>query len=255
MKRELKSLLNRCFSRFVPYQIALGGWRYYKATQENCYKREEFLSFGKNVRIEAGVAIAAPERLYIGDNVGISQRCHINAVGGCHIGRGCEIAQETIILTVEHRYIGGTTLPYDVVRLVKPVYIEDYVWIGTRSCIAPGVRIGEGSIIGMGSVVVQDIPPLAIVMGNPAQVLMYRQKDDFDRLKKGGIDIDPYKELSVLMVPPVTRRKYKGEIEELGFDVSNGHVYFRYDKHANNPRARLTPIQAPETDLSSQISS
>jgi acetyltransferase-like isoleucine patch superfamily enzyme len=255
VKRELKSLLNRCFSRFVPYQIALGGWRYYKATQENCYKPEEFLHFGKNARIEAGVAIAAPERLYIGDNVGISQGCYINAVGGCHIGRACEMAQETIILTVEHRYMRGTTLPYDVVRLVKPVYIEDYVWIGTRSCIAPGVRIGEGSIIGMGSVVAQDVPPLAIVMGNPAQVLMFREKDDFDRLKRRGTDIDPYKELSLLMVPPVTRRKYKNEIEGLGFDLSNGHTYFRYDKHANNPRARLTPIQAPESDLRSQISS
>jgi maltose O-acetyltransferase len=255
VKRELKSLLDRCFSRFVPYQIALGGWRYYKATQENCYKPEEFLSLGKNVRIEAGVAIAAPERLYIGDNVGISQNCYINAVGGCHIGRACEIAQETIILTVEHQYNGGQSLPYDSVRLIKPVYIEDYVWIGTRALIAPGVRIGEGAIVGMGSVVVQDVPPLAIVMGNPAQVLMYREKDHFERLKNSGTDIDPYKELSLLMVPPVTRRKYKNEIKDLGFDVSDGQIYFRYDKHANNPRAKLTPIQAPETDLSSRISS
>jgi maltose O-acetyltransferase len=238
--------MERHLSNFPPYQMAMGGYRFYQATQENLYPPQDFLHYGKNVRIEAGVAIAAPERLYLADNVSISQRCYINAVGGCHLGRGCQIGGETIILTVEHQYNGGDSLPYDQVRLVKPVYIEDYVWIGLRASIAPGVRIGEGAIVGMGSIVVQDVPPLAIVMGNPAQVLTYRSKPEFERLKDLGAAVDPYKELPVLKVPPFTRRKYKNELKELGFDVSGGQEYFHYDKYRERGK-RLVALDRKDT--------
>jgi len=237
--------LKNCFSKFPLYQMLAGGLRYYRATEERTYNPADFLHYGRNVRIEAGVTIAAPERLYLGDNVGLSQRCSIHAVGGCHIGRGCQIGQETCILTIEHQYNGGQALPYDLVRLVKPVYLEDYVWTGTRVCIAPGVRIGEGAIVGMGSVVVQDVPPLAIVAGNPAQVLTYRSRADFDRLKAAGADVDPFKELPVLKVPPITRRKYKNELKDLGFDLSGGSEYFQYDKYGK-PGERLMPARQPD---------
>ena len=52
---------------------------------------------------------------------------------------------------------------------VRPVTICDNVWIGRRAIILPGVTIGEGSVIGSGAVVMSDIPPLTIAMGNPAR--------------------------------------------------------------------------------------
>jgi maltose O-acetyltransferase len=245
VKRKLKLWMERHLSNFPPYQMAMGGYRYYLNSKENLYKPEQFLHYGKNVRIEAGTSIFTPERVYLGDNVGISQRCCIFAVGGCHIGNGCQIGGETIILTLEHQYTGGESLPYDPVRLVKPVYIEDYVWIGLRASIAPGVRIGEGAIIAMGSVVVQDVPPLAIVAGNPAQVLTYRSKPDFERLKNLGAAVDPYKEVPLLKVPPFTKRKYRNEIKDFGFDVSGGHEYFFYDKHREKGK-RLIALSGEE---------
>jgi acetyltransferase-like isoleucine patch superfamily enzyme len=221
--------------------MAMGGYQYFRSTQENVFKPEQFMHFGKGVRIEAGTEIAAPERLYIGDNVGISQNCRISAVGGCHIGRGCQIGGETIIFTIDHQYSAGDSLPYDSVRLVKPVYIEDYVWIGLRAIIAPGVRIGEGAIIGLGSVVFQDVPPLAIVSGNPATILTYRNKEQFEKAKQAGVDIDCYKELPLLRVPPFTKRKYRNELKDLGFDMSSGKEYFYYDKRAELGQ-RLIPV-------------
>jgi acetyltransferase-like isoleucine patch superfamily enzyme len=241
MKRKLKLILEKWFSGFMPYQALMGGVRYYKATSENPYKPSEFLHYGKNVRLERGVTIAAPERLHVGDYVGIGQNVAIQAVGGCYIGKGCAIASETIIITTEHTYTGGETLPFDLVRFVKPVYIEDYVWIGTRVTIAPGVRIGEGAIVGMGSIVLQDVPPLAIVAGNPAKVVMYRSKPEFDRVKNGGAMVDPYKELPLLKVPAITKRKYKNELKAFGFDLSAGHDLFRYDKFAKLGE-RLKPV-------------
>jgi acetyltransferase-like isoleucine patch superfamily enzyme len=236
-------LLEKWFSEFAPYQALMGGIRYYNATQENYYKPEQFLSYGNNVRIEGGTSIAAPERLRVGNWVGIGQRVYINAVGGCHIGNGCQIASDTIILTTEHSYMGGETLPFDMVRLIKPVCIEDFVWIGGRAFISPGVRIGEGAIVGTGSVVVSDVPSLAIVAGNPAKVLMYRPKDKFEELKKAGKIIDPYAELPLLKVPPVTKRKYKNEIKDFGFDISGGKEFFYYDKKAE-PGKRLVAVDA-----------
>jgi galactoside O-acetyltransferase len=55
-----------------------------------------------------------------------------------------------------------------------PVVIEDEVWIGSHVVILPGVRIGQGAVIGAGSVVSRSIPPNAIAYGVPARVMRMR---------------------------------------------------------------------------------
>ncbi|MFH2108108.1 MAG: acyltransferase [Chrysiogenia bacterium] len=57
----------------------------------------------------------------------------------------------------------------------RPIIIEDDVWIGTNTIILPGVRIGKGSIIGAGSVLNKNIPPMAIVQGNPAKFIRFKK--------------------------------------------------------------------------------
>ena len=56
--------------------------------------------------------------------------------------------------------------------------IGNDVWLGYRSTILPGVTIGDGAIIGMGSVVTKDVPPYSIVGGNPAKVIKLRFEPD-----------------------------------------------------------------------------
>lgn len=56
--------------------------------------------------------------------------------------------------------------------------IGNDVWIGDRAIIMPGVRIHDGAVIGTGSVVTKDVPPYAIVAGNPARVIKYRFSQD-----------------------------------------------------------------------------
>ena len=87
------------------------------------------------------------------------------------IGRHCRIASEVLIFDSP----GHPTYP--IARMaglpttddeVKPVEIEDNVWIGRRAIIMPGVRIGQGSVVASGAVVMADVPPDTLVLGNPA---------------------------------------------------------------------------------------
>ncbi len=54
---------------------------------------------------------------------------------------------------------------------MAPVHISRNAWIGARSIILKGVHIGEGAVVGMGSVVTRNVPPMTVVAGNPARVI------------------------------------------------------------------------------------
>ncbi|WP_308462078.1 CatB-related O-acetyltransferase [Mesorhizobium sp. INR15] len=55
-----------------------------------------------------------------------------------------------------------------------PIRIGNDVWIGRRAIILSGVTIGDGAVIGAGAVVSKDVPPYAVVVGNPAALVRYR---------------------------------------------------------------------------------
>ncbi len=63
-------------------------------------------------------------------------------------------------------------VPYD--RFAEACVIGNDVWIAANACICRGVKVGDGAVIGTGAVVTKDVPPYAIVVGNPARVLKYR---------------------------------------------------------------------------------
>lgn len=104
------------------------------------------------------------------------------------IGKFCAIAAETkFIMTGDHKLDAISTYPfpifqqgweevYDVKDLpVKgDLVIGNDVWIGYDSLIRNGVTVGDGAIIAARSVVVKDVPPYAIVAGNPAKVVKLR---------------------------------------------------------------------------------
>lgn len=104
------------------------------------------------------------------------------------IGKFCAIAAETkFIMTGDHKLDAISTYPfpifqqgwekvYDVANLpVKgDIIIGNDVWLGYDSLIRNGVTIGDGAIIAARSVVVKDVPPYAIVAGNPAKVVKLR---------------------------------------------------------------------------------
>ncbi len=110
----------------------------------------------------------------------------IECGGGVSIGRYFHPGRGLTIYSVTHNYAAGSRIPYDDIHIPKPVAIGDFVWCGANVTILPGVTVGEGAVIGAGSVVVKDVPRCAIVGGNPARVLNYRDIEHFDRLKAAG---------------------------------------------------------------------
>lgn len=85
-----------------------------------------------------------------------------------------------------HDYDNGDSIPYGEAYTSKQVVIDDFVWIGSDVIISGNVHIGEGAIVAIGSVVVKDVPPMAIVGGNPAKVIKYRDIEHFTKLKEQG---------------------------------------------------------------------
>lgn len=69
----------------------------------------------------------------------------------------------------------------------QPVLIEENVWVGFKAVILPGVTLGRGCVVGSNSVVSENVPPYAVVVGNPARILKYLKEDDDDNLKRDSL--------------------------------------------------------------------
>lgn len=116
---------------------------------------------GDNVSFN-GTQVLGYGRVVIGDNF--------------HSGSGC------LLITSNHNY-EGNAIPYDDTHIVKEIIIQDNVWLGSRVIILGGVTIGEGAIIQAGALVHKDVPKGAIMGGNPAKVIKYRDLEHYERLK------------------------------------------------------------------------
>jgi galactoside O-acetyltransferase len=92
------------------------------------------------------------------------------------IGDGVMIAPSVTLTTTGHPIHPG--LREDFRRFSEPIVIEDRVWIGSNVVVLPGVRIGYGSVIGAGSVVSRDVPPMSVAVGTPCRVVRTITDDD-----------------------------------------------------------------------------
>ena len=146
---------------------------------------QSFNSCGKNVFICLDSFFSGKSNINIGDHVWIGHNNHFMGEGGITIKTGTIISSNVEIWSSNHYFKGDDLqcIPYDKRFIRKPVVIEENVWIGSRVTITPGVVIGEGSVIGAGAVVSKNVPPLAIVGGNPIQIIGYRPKEQYEKLK------------------------------------------------------------------------
>jgi acetyltransferase-like isoleucine patch superfamily enzyme len=120
---------------------------------------------------------------------GISKDIKMGQFG--YIGKGAIICEKVVIgsytmLATDVSIIGadhlfdkvGTPIVFSGRPRLEKTKIGNDVWIGHRSIIMAGVSIGDGSIIGAGSIVTKDVPPCSIAVGIPAKIIKQRFNDE-----------------------------------------------------------------------------
>lgn len=154
-------------------------------------------ALGVGVEWHGGVVSDAPN-IEIGDHVYIGPGVHLHGRGGIAIGDGTILGPRVTIHSSNHNHVRPACLPYDGGVLLARVEIGHAVWIGDRAMVCPGIRIGCGSVVAMGSVVSRDVPPFSVVAGNPARVVgrradpealasMVEQRIFYLALKRAGL--------------------------------------------------------------------
>lgn len=146
--------------------------------------KRKAVSCGSNLKVNYRSHFSG--KIYFGDNCNFNG---ISVVGGgtIYFGNHFHSGSDIIIITQNHNYDKGTRIPYDDSLVYKTIIFEDCVWVGSRVIIVGNVTIGEGAIIAAGSVVTKDVPKYAIVGGNPAKVIKYRDIEHFNSLKSQNL--------------------------------------------------------------------
>ena len=144
----------------------------------------EHLQIGAYAHVRGDVWVLKPDaRITIGDYCHVGAQTRIWAASSITIGRYVLIAHAVDIidnnshsLSASERRAENMTfqessrLDFSTIA-VAPIVIEDDVWIGAKSIVLKGVRIGRGAVVAAGSVVTKDVEPFTLVAGNPARLL------------------------------------------------------------------------------------
>ncbi len=148
------------------------GWRIGRKIRRWCVKRI-LDKCGEKVNIEDHAMFSS--KMSLGDRSSIGKRCHIQ--GRVVIGDDVMMGPDVKIFTTNHQY-DDIAIPMNQQgnQMEKIVTIDDDVWIGANVIILPGVHVKKGAILGAGSVIRRNVEEYAIVMGNPAEVVKYRNQ-------------------------------------------------------------------------------
>jgi acetyltransferase-like isoleucine patch superfamily enzyme len=130
------------------------------------------MEIGDRTLINEGTTFYCAEGIEIGDDVMISWGCTISD-SNMHSIVSADRLKETKNARAE---IENHTIGQNIDRATvksAPIKICDKAWIGFNCIIMKGVTVGEGAVVGAGSVVVKDAPAYAVVGGNPAKIIKY----------------------------------------------------------------------------------
>lgn len=131
------------------------------------------IKIGKGSTIHMYARFYEPKNIEIGQDTIIGEFAVLDGRDKLKIGNHVDIASEVMIYNSEHN-INDT----DFKTLNGKVIIEDYVFVGPRAIILPGITISKGVVVAAGAIVTKDVPPYAIVGGIPAQIIGERKNKD-----------------------------------------------------------------------------
>lgn len=139
-------------------------------TLRNLIWRLSGLKLGVGSTLHTGVRVFDPRKVVIGEGTIVGYRTFIDGREPVTIGSHTDIASEVMIYSQEHDIHSE-----DFHATGAPVTIGDFVFIGPRAIILPGITVGEGAVIAAGAVVTKDVAPNVIVGGVPAKEIGVRE--------------------------------------------------------------------------------
>lgn len=128
---------------------------------------------GKGSTIHMGAVFYNTRKISIGQDSIVGENSVLDGRATLSIGNHVDIASEVLIYNAEHDIESEK-----FTATTGGVYIEDYVFIGPRAIILPGITIGKGAVVGAGAVVTKDVDAFTIVGGVPAKVIGERKNKD-----------------------------------------------------------------------------
>jgi putative colanic acid biosynthesis acetyltransferase WcaF len=146
-------------------------WHWWRALLLRCF----------GARIDAGchvygaAKIWAPWNLKCGANAAIADGAEIYNPAPILVGDGAIISQDAYLCCATHDYLAD-----EFPILVAPIHVGKKAWIAARSIVLPGVTVGDGCVVGAGSVVTKDLPSHTVCAGNPAKVIKEIAQDRRD---------------------------------------------------------------------------
>lgn len=127
-------------------------------------------TIGKGVFIRPSARVTYPWKLKVGDHCHIGDEVVLYTLGEIEMGDCVVVSQRSYICTGSHDFTSPT---FDI--YAKKIVIESEAWVATDVFVAPGIRIGNGAVVGARSSVFSDVPPGVIAVGSPARVVGVRQ--------------------------------------------------------------------------------
>ena len=193
--RMLERELRRVSIDRARYLRAL--WRVEGRLDWRCLVRVEpdcVLELGEDSRVYAGTVLAAKSDgeargvIRIGSSTSIMEYNNLRTEGAeLVVGDHCLISQFVSLIASGHEFSrADLRIDEQGVGSVRGIHVGNDVWIGAMVTVMPGVRIGDGSVIGAGSIVTRDVPDYSIAIGNPARVVGRRGGDPTGRDPAGG---------------------------------------------------------------------
>lgn len=172
MRNRLKEVIRLMLLPAAALSVRLGQWSepvraLFRYNRWWCALGE----LGKETLFAPGVVIRSPHKVSIGAHCSLAERVHIFGGGQVYIGDNTLIAAHCIITSDTH---DPNAELYRLSLVRATVHIGTNVWLGSACIVLPGVRIGDGAIIGAGSVVTKDVPANAVALGVPAKVVRLR---------------------------------------------------------------------------------
>jgi acetyltransferase-like isoleucine patch superfamily enzyme len=171
LSQFFKKIIVRLYNYILDFELMLLRWVGYVPFHHfrRLFYRLSGMKIGKGSSIHMFATFFKPSNIQIGRDSVVGFRSFLDGRDKLTIGDHVALASEVMIYNSQHDIDSPDFRPVNA-----PVIVEDYVFIGPRAVILPGVKIGKGAIVGAGAVVTKDVSEDSVVGGVPAREIRKR---------------------------------------------------------------------------------